>query len=204
MSTTPHVLLHCAVDEVIVITETWLLPGINFGEVIAKTHSCHRTDIACTKKSGGGVLIAIKRTMISSTIELPTNYLIEVCAVNIERSEDSQIVLVVLYSTAHKKAQQADELKSIIKIITEDNKLSNLIIIGDFKVPFIYLSQPDPDYSTPYLLCNMNHSFTPSTCNQNPIFTDWCYNNTQSSTPIPSPPPPPSSQISLSPVWSNQ
>lgn len=48
----------------------------------------------------------------------------------------------------------------------------------------------------------MEHSFTPSLCNQ--IYTDWCYNNTQSSIPIPSPLPPPLSQISLSPVRLNQ
>lgn len=55
--------------DIIVLTETWLMDGILNGELFDHRYTVHRRDRTnSTKKDGGGLLIAIRKSLNSTRI----------------------------------------------------------------------------------------------------------------------------------------
>lgn len=125
--------------DVLVLTETWLHPDIYDSEIasLADTHNIYRCD--CTKKRGGGVLLAIKKKTIISHV-INTNSELEVvwaaCL-----SSTTKVLFGFCYRPPDSTKCFVNELWSSIDKATELCLTKFTYLLGDFNFPLIDWSQ---------------------------------------------------------------
>jgi exonuclease III len=126
--------------DVFVFAETNLMPGINTGEIFTNEYIVFRCDRALektVKKSGGGVLIAIKSSLQCNLIDNGSIFEnIELVCVKIHQNE-SNIFLCGVYIPPTSTADVYDSFCSFInnKVIKKCKDNDRIVIVGDFNLP---------------------------------------------------------------------
>nr|AEM44817.1 unknown [Pectinophora gossypiella] len=135
-------ILSCDFD-IIVITETWLIPEISDSEFIDQryvTFRCDRDRNATSKMDGGGVMIAVLRSLnpvyvLSSPTVGDSRYLehVLVCIPSSDRNK-RHIISAVYISNNSPTSVYEDFFKGLLDIIN-DPYTDTYLLLGDYNIP---------------------------------------------------------------------
>lgn len=125
--------------DIIAFTETWLHESIFSSEILCSKYQifrCDRHDI--TKKTGGGVLIAVSMKFSSERIEILNTTGIEIVAVKIDIKKTSKLYLACSYIPPRSDASTYTNHLSAIQSAFCSAKFSDVLVaLGDFNLPSI-------------------------------------------------------------------
>ena len=112
--------------------ETWLKPTINNSEILPPDYETYRKD----RTDGyGGVLIAIKKSFISS--EIAINFDSEIVAVRVERTGKPPLIVCSIYRPPDRNIEYCIGLCNDIRKLARKYKSSTIWISGDANAPDI-------------------------------------------------------------------
>ncbi len=177
-----HNLVYSSDCDILAVTETWLTPRVSDNELIPAGYSIHRLDRS-NNKTGGGVLIAVKNSLPSTTYT--TGVSAEIIGVNITLRQNYNVLFLCCY-----KPPNADNnvfIKNLNLVLSEAaNKFSKICLLGDFNFPNIKWHDdgtPEPKSHHDISFCDALKNFSflqmntlPSTCHGNVldlIFTNF-------------------------------
>lgn len=165
--------------HIIIFTETWLQDKINNPEILCGKYQIYRCDRSDkTKKTGGGVLIAVSADLSSERISCSFDNDIEFVAVKI-RLRCKTLFISCSYIAPCSAVQTYAEHVSAIKTSFVTSKSSDILaVFGDFNLPTISWNQSlDSNNLEPivvngcvneciesllsYGLCQVNHIYNP-------------------------------------------
>ena len=132
--------LEALIDEedpdLIVLTETNMTPGIGSAEYIPRGYMVHRKDRhECGDiRKGGGILIAVKSDLPSSTMTLDT--LIELLFISIETAKGT-IFLGVCYRPPSAKVDTLSKLRTALQNVSSLAHGRPIHLLGDLNLPDI-------------------------------------------------------------------
>ncbi|KAK6967414.1 hypothetical protein BgiMline_027229 [Biomphalaria glabrata] len=128
-----EILLECEKPDIIAGTETWLHPEIYNAEIFNSNYEIFRKDRA---DNHGGVLLAIKNTLIAEEITLPNSKNIEstFCKIN---TTSTSLIIGSIYRPPNSSLEYMQELCNQITALKETNKNAVFWIMGDFNLPDI-------------------------------------------------------------------
>lgn len=127
--------------DIIILTETWLHSGISDSEYIDSRYQVFRMDrdrLASDRRDGGGVLVAVSRTLCATALTLPA------CAAPLPPLVDQ---LMVQLNIAHRKIticavyippnQNYDTYHAYLDLLhsTIHDLCTELYVVGDFNLP---------------------------------------------------------------------
>ncbi|KAK6980152.1 formin-like protein 14 [Biomphalaria glabrata] len=113
-----EILLQCEKPDIIAGTETWLHPEIYNAEIFNSNYEIFRKDRA---DNHGGVLLAIKNTLIAEEITLPNSKNIESTFCKINTSSTS-LIIGSIYRPPNSSLEYMQELCNQITTLKETNK----------------------------------------------------------------------------------
>lgn len=124
--------------DIFALTETWLHPDIANNEIasLADSYNVYRCDR--TNKRGGGVLLAIKKTITSHRVN--TNSDLEVVWA-ICLSYSAKVLIGICYRPPDSSHCFTTELRSSIEKATQLCSTKFTYLLGDFNLPLIYWPQ---------------------------------------------------------------
>ena len=115
------------------LTETWLTSNLSNSELIPQGYTIHRMDRP-GDKIGGGVLIAVKNSLSSSTCETPVTD--EILAVNVTLNQNCNITFICTYKPPNANNSLFNtNLQAFLSSATKNN--SKICLLGDFNFPHI-------------------------------------------------------------------
>lgn len=124
--------------DAIILTETWLRPGILDSEIVDCDHYLiYRRDRDLSnsiKKDGGGVLVAIKKSIPASRLahlELPN---LEELIITIPLENDT-LFISAIYIPPKSSRDTYTDFYNHLEYITTNNNIGNICVIGDFNLP---------------------------------------------------------------------
>lgn len=128
--------------DVITLTETWLNPTTdNNQEFMDSNYEVFRKDrmnaSSIKEKSGGGVLIAVKRTLECELVNMPELSTIESICVKIKSSKSATFVYCTYIQPSADFSMYVRHMKAISAIRGNVNHNDNIVILGDFNLPII-------------------------------------------------------------------
>lgn len=148
--------------EIVCITETWLNSTIYDGELFDDRYLVYRSDrnLRSTDKSdGGGVLIAVKKTLLSSRISACNADQCDDVWVKITLNDNTSLVICCAYCFPNLNEQQyTDFLEYSSNILIHKYSKSRVIFCGDFNHPDIVWS-------------NVNNECTPTSIHSVAAYT---------------------------------
>lgn len=119
--------------DVIIGTETWLKPEVNDSELFLDGYTIYRQDREY--KSGGGVLLAVKQTLISQRITTEINTEAVFC--KIQNGNKPPLIVGSVYRPPNSPPNTNSELCQTIHNIVSKHKNASFLIGGDFNLPDI-------------------------------------------------------------------
>lgn len=131
-------------SDIFILTETWLDPGINSAELGFPNFNIYRMDRnskTSAKKRGGGVAIAISKSLSSSKISTK-NPFIEQLFVNVKTSS-GKIIVGCAYLPPNSDVQSYSNHCDEVESICAKYPNTKLLLVGDYNLPH-------------YDWCNMN------------------------------------------------
>ncbi|KAK6968417.1 hypothetical protein BgiMline_028289 [Biomphalaria glabrata] len=113
-----EILLECEKPDIIAGTETWLHPEIYNAEIFNSNYEIFRKDRA---DNHGGVLLAIKNTLIAEEITLPNSKNVEstFCKIN---TTSTSLIIGSIYRPPNSSLEYMQELCNQITTLKETNK----------------------------------------------------------------------------------
>ncbi|KAK6997778.1 protein SDE2 [Biomphalaria glabrata] len=113
-----EILLECEKPDIIAETETWLHPEIYNAEIFNSNYEIFRKDRA---DNHGGVLLAIKNTLIAEEITLPNSKNVEstFCKIN---TTSTSLIIGSIYRPPNSSLEYMQELCNQITTLKETNK----------------------------------------------------------------------------------
>lgn len=154
--------------DAIFLTETWLDKSILDNEILCSSYQTFRVDrshLTSSKKSGGGVLIAIKNCYNSKIIALPSTCVEMVCVTTLLNG--FHLFTVCIYIPPKMSSELYDQCTVNIKYIVSVMKPNDrLVLIGDFNLPDIeweVLEEDDKFLSATSVTSEESTSFVDST-----------------------------------------
>ncbi|XP_055522843.1 uncharacterized protein LOC129717021 [Wyeomyia smithii] len=147
-------------NDVIAFTETWLddrtVSGYLFGNEY-EGFRCDRSSFNSLKRTGGGVLIAVRRRLKAHVICDPTWNTLEQIWVSVQLTDRKLFICIVYFPPDRTRDKQLIDthLQSVSSITARANPRVEIIIIGDYNLPSLFwrpacdgFYYPDPDQST--------------------------------------------------------
>jgi hypothetical protein len=129
-----HHLIHNTGCNIIIGTESWLTDDISDSEIFPKSFNVYRKDRS--NRTGGGVFIAVKKTIVSQAEIVPDTSIESVwCSIRCPKTKT--IFVCAYYRPPNSDVTSILELETQIRSITSRNTERNLIIGGDFNTPSI-------------------------------------------------------------------
>ena len=139
----------CLSEEfsVIVLTETWLYPEVNSSELFDNryvVYRCDRNMFNSSKMRGGGVLIAVLKTFLSSEILLNVNTVEQLFVKITVGSVD--IIIGTVYLPPDSGIGKYVVHTETVNDICEKNVSSYIFLVGDYNLPNI-VWHPDDEFN---------------------------------------------------------
>lgn len=129
---------------IFVLTETWLKPDVSDNEIFNDSWIVYRCDRASTtiqKNEGGGVLIAVSKSLSSSLI--PTSCVgVEQLWVKISFG-GSSLLLGGVYLPPDALTERYSEFMEEARVMCETIECDSVMVMGDFNLPDISWSTDD-------------------------------------------------------------
>lgn len=132
-------ILSCSYD-VIMLTETWLIPGIHDSEFIDDRYivfRCDRDRLATNKREGGGVLVAVLRELHPTrmTTQFAHAY-VEQAVVQLPASQSNKRhIISVAYIPPRTHDDVYIQYLEMLQGIANDSTTESFYIAGDFNLP---------------------------------------------------------------------
>lgn len=164
--------------DIIILTETWLIPAISDNEFIDGRYNVFRSDrnrLATNKQDGGGTLVAVRRQISATRINLseppynsacfmPPN--VDYVAIQLTSYVHNENHLICgIYLPPALGSSVYMDLLSGLQFVCTENLVDNFLIAGDFNIPTI-----------DWCLTKGSSALTPSPSNNseiNRIFLDF-------------------------------
>ena len=122
-------------DDVIAITETWLNNNVLDSEILTDEYLIYRRDREYSENSrGGGILLAVKKTLKSSLVHI--DELSEILAVSVASSQNQNILFVVCYRSPSSDIQLFVKNLNVL-LSNVHTKYHRICMLGDFNCPTI-------------------------------------------------------------------
>lgn len=150
-------------SDLVILTETWLTADVTDAELFDLTHDfvIFRRDRPSGR--GGGVLIAAKRNLFCSTINVPTA--LEILWVNI-KAFNSPLLVGVCYRPPHSDPSFPSILNDTMNVVTHMFPRSKVFLFGDFNYPGVdwhqltVVSSNNKQECSDFLEMCFNHNLT--------------------------------------------
>nr|XP_049697166.1 uncharacterized protein LOC126054699 [Helicoverpa armigera] len=128
--------------DVIILTETWLVPGIRDCEFIDDRYlvfRCDRDRSATNKRDGGGVLVAVLRTLRPTRFTMQfTLAVVEQVVVRLPASQANKFhVITAAYIPPRTSNDIYEEYFDMLHSVVNDSTCETFFIVGDFNMPDI-------------------------------------------------------------------
>ena len=120
--------------DIIAGSETWLNPNIYNSEILNNNYEIFRKD---RQDSYGGVLLAIKSTLIAEEIKLESNHNIESIFCKISTPNSKQLIIGSVYRPPNSNIEYMTDLCNQLTNIEAEYKNAVIWIMGDFNLPDI-------------------------------------------------------------------
>ncbi|XP_055838022.1 uncharacterized protein LOC129906323, partial [Episyrphus balteatus] len=126
-------------DRLFILTETWLNSSFLDTELFCQEFLVYRKDrhIGVAKELGGGVLVAVRNKIVSSPVSFPFKLSLELICVKLS-FETRFVYIINVYIPPKSSNVVYSELSMAINYIMDlycSN--SNILLVGDFKLPHI-------------------------------------------------------------------
>ena len=132
---------------IIILNETWLKSTINDNEVIpSNLYKIYRCDRSTTshpvdpddpkkfRRNGGGVLIAIKLSLILSSNVINVKYKSEFIAIKLILEDKSKTIIATCYRVGTLGMENFRNISDIIKLLLRKKKVKKFFLVGDFNL----------------------------------------------------------------------
>ena len=142
-----HACIYELEPDIIILNETWLKSTINDNEVIpSNLYKIFRCDRSTTshpvdpddpkkfRRNGGGVLIAIKLSLILSSNVINVKYKSEFIAIELILEDKSKIIIATCYRVGTLGMENFRNISDIIKLLLRKKKVKKFFLIGDFNL----------------------------------------------------------------------
>ena len=142
-----HACIYEQEPDIIILNETWLKSTINDNEVfpsnLYKIYRCDRSttshpvdpdDPKKFRRNGGGVLIAIKLSLILYSNVINVKYKSEFIAIELILEDKSKIIIATCYRVGTLGMENFRNISDIIKLLLRKKKVKKFFLIGDFNL----------------------------------------------------------------------
>ena len=142
-----HACIYEQEPDIIILNETWFKSTINDNEVIpSNLYKIFRCDRSTTshpvdpddpkkfRRNGGGVLIAIKLSLILSSNVINVKYKSEFIAIELILEDKSKIIIATCYRVGTLGMENFRNISDIIKLLLRKKKVKKFFLIGDFNL----------------------------------------------------------------------
>lgn len=136
--------------DVIILSETWLIPNITDSEIMDSRYlvfRCDRNRDATGKCDGGGVLVAVRRGLRAERAQLTTEYIDDSDGESLPALIDYVLLrfnirgkhhlICGLYIPPNQPFSIYSSFLNALRYELDDNNLDLFYITGDFNIPFI-------------------------------------------------------------------
>ena len=121
-------LVYSSTFDIIGLTETWLRDSTLNSEILPTGYTIYRLN---RPSRGGGVLLAVKETIVSQQLQSPSNLELLLVLISLHHP----ITICLVYNPPNSSAQYGQDLINFLLSFSTDP--SSVIIMGDFNVPNI-------------------------------------------------------------------
>lgn len=144
--------LLCTNYDIVIITETWLMPGIFDSEITDDRYILFRRDrdfSTSDKKDGGGIIVAIKKHIPAIRNTNLEDENVEELFINLQLPKTRIILCVTYIPPATRYGTYETHLQKLQTLYTADSD-TKFLIIGDYNIPDLtWIQQTDCDYLKP-------------------------------------------------------
>lgn len=130
--------------DILVLTETWLIPSIADGELIDERYTvfrCDRDRVACGREDGGGVLVAVRTELCAARRILPPvagppDPLVDYVLLELPPSSGGPpLILFALYIPPGRPLDTYCSYLDPFRDLLIDQNIDNYFMLGDFNIP---------------------------------------------------------------------
>ena len=114
--------------DIISVSETHLDDSINWAEIFPPEYIIYRRD---GDRNGGGVLIAVKRNILSSYQENLVNTNIELLVIRIRYTNNKSLLFAVFYRPPSSDVEYLEQFQENMNSLEQN---TDIILVGDFNL----------------------------------------------------------------------
>ena len=142
-----HVCIYEQEPDIIILNDTWLKSTIDDNEIIpCNLYKIFRCDRSTTshpidpdnpkryRRNGGGVLIAIKLSLLISSNIINIKYIAEFLAIELILEDKSKIIVATCYRVGTLGIENYRSISDIIRLLLRKKRVKKFFLIGDFNL----------------------------------------------------------------------
>ena len=142
-----HACIYEQEPDIIILNETWLKPSIEDNEIIpsnlykifrcdrsATSHPIDPDDPKRYRRNGGGVLIAIKLSLILSSNIISIKHKAEFLAIELILEDKFKVIIATCYRVGTLGMENYRNIADIISLLLRKKRVKKFFLIGDFNL----------------------------------------------------------------------
>ena len=142
-----HACIYEQEPDIIILNETWLKPSIEDNETLpSNLYKIFRRDRSATsqpidpgdpkryRRNGGGVLIAIKLSLILSSNIISIKHKAEFLAIELILEDKSKVIIATCYRVGTLGMENYRNKADIISLLLRKKRVKKFFLIGDFNL----------------------------------------------------------------------